>query len=247
MKGIAVIATGRLPHERSRGRTQKLAPEARTARRVWRPDLQRLAQISQIREYARGQVIVGPDPKPDLIYVVLGGRVKLSTYVPDGRAQVLALLEPGALFGEFAPGEPSVPVWAEAFDHVVIGVVHRSLLEDILRSAPEIGMQVIRALAHRLRAAEQEIHDLALWDIRGRLASLLARLAEVYGEPHDRGIRLSLRLTHRDLASMIGTTRETTTSLISRFRDEGLLAVERRMLIIVALDRLRALAQHGRH
>jgi len=138
-------------------------------------------------------------------------------------------------------------VRAEALDHVVIGTVHRSLFEDILRSAPEIALRVIRALAHRLRAAEQEIHDLALWNIRERLASLLGRLAEVYGEPHARGIRLSLRLTHHDLASMVGTTRETATSLISRFRDEGLLAVEQRMLIIVDPDRLRALAQHGSH
>jgi CRP-like cAMP-binding protein len=84
--------------------------------------LQRLAEASQIREYSRRQVIFGPDPKPDLMYFVIAGRVKLSTYVPDGREHILALLERGDLFGEFAPGETSVPARAEAFDHrVVVG------------------------------------------------------------------------------------------------------------------------------
>jgi CRP/FNR family transcriptional regulator len=154
-----------------------------------------------------------PIPSRASFYVVIAGLVKLSTYVPDGRDQVLALVERGDLFGEFAPAETSVPMRAEAFDHrVVVGTVHRPVFEDILRNAPEIAMCVIRVLARRLRAAEQEIQDLALRNIRGRLASLLVRLAEEYGEPHNRGIRLSLRLTHHDLASMVGATRETASS-----------------------------------
>ncbi len=180
-----------------------------------------------------GRSLSAPIPSRASFYVVIAGLVKLSTYVPDGRDQVLALVERGDLFGEFAPAETSVPMRAAAFDHrVVVGTVHRPVFEDILRNAPEIAMCVIRVLARRLRAAEQEIQDLALRNIRGRLASLLVRLSEEYGEPHNRGIRLSLRLTHHDLASMVGATRETTTSVISRFRYEGLLAVEQRMLII---------------
>jgi CRP/FNR family transcriptional regulator len=72
-------------------------------------------------------------------------------------------------------------------------------------------------LARRLRTTEREIEDLALRDVPGRLGSLLLRLAEEYREPHERGIRLSFRLTHQDLAHMVGSTRETATMIMNRF------------------------------
>lgn len=101
-------------------------------------------------------------------------------------------------------------------------------------------------LARRLREAHQEIEDLALRDVPGRLASLLLRLAEGYGEEHDRGMRLSFRLTHQDLARMIGSTRETVTMTMNRFRDDSLISVDRRVLIILDGERLGA-AAHLRH
>jgi CRP/FNR family transcriptional regulator len=77
------------------------------------------------------------------------------------------------------------------------------------------------------------------------LAALLLRLAEEYGEPHDQGIRLSLRLTHQDLAHMVGSTRETVTAFINRFRDERLITVDHRVLVILEHDRLRQIASRG--
>lgn len=71
-----------------------------------------------------------------------------------------------------------------------------------------------------------------------RLATLLRRLAEEYGEAHALGRRLALRLTHHDLASMIGASRETVTTLLNRLRDEGAIAIEDRHIIIRNPDRL---------
>jgi CRP/FNR family transcriptional regulator, cyclic AMP receptor protein len=86
---------------------------------------------------------------------------------------------------------------------------------------------------------------LALRSVPARLAALLLRLAEEYGEPQDHGIRLSLRLTHQDVAHMVGSTRETITALINRFRDEGLITVDHRVLVILERDRLRQIASRG--
>jgi len=101
-------------------------------------------------------------------------------------------------------------------------------------------------LARRLRAAEKEIEDLALRDVPGRLASLLLRVEEEHGERHDRGIRLAFRLTHQDLAHMVGSTRETVTTILSRFRDDGLIAVEHKTVIILDRERLNAIANPRR-
>lgn len=214
--------------------------------RLSEPDLRRLAQLSEMQEYPRGEVILGPEPRPDVIYLVKAGRVKISAYSLDGKEQVLALLDRGDLFGELAPAGPPVPTRVEALDRAVVCTLQRTLFEDIIRSTPDVALKVIRVLARRLRAAEQEIEDLALRDVPGRLASLLLRLAEEYGERHDRGIRLSFRLTHQDLAHMIGSTRETVTTIMSRFRDDGLITVEQRTLIILDRERLGAVAQSRR-
>jgi len=213
--------------------------------RLGEPELRRIAELSRMREFPRGQLILGPDSDSDQIYLVKAGRVKISTISPGGKEQILALLERGDVFGELAPTETPVPTHVEAFDHAVVCILHRTLFEEILRHTPEVGLRVIRALARRLRAAQQEIEDLALRSVPGRVAALLLRLAEEYGEPHEQGIRLSLRLTHQDLAHMVGSTRETVTALINRFRDEGLITVDHRILVIVERDRLRLVASGG--
>lgn len=216
--------------------------------RLSEPDLHRLAALSHMREYPRGQpIILGSEPDPDLIYLVKNGRVKIMAISPEGKKQILAILERGDVFGELAPAGSGVPPYVEAFDHTVVCTLHRTLFEDIIRRTPEVGLRVIAALARRLRATEQEIEDLALRDVPGRLAAILLRLVEEHGEPHGAGIRLSVRLTHEDIANMIGSTRETITALINRFRDEGLLTVEQRILIILQKDRLREIARpHSR-
>jgi len=195
-----------------------------------------------MREYTRGEAILRPELRSGMIHLVIAGRVKISTYSADGKEQALALLDRGDFFGELAPAELPVPARAEALDRAVVCSIERTLFEGIVRNAPDVALKVIQALARRLRAAEQEIEDLALRDVPGRLASLLLRLAAGYGEEHERGIRLSFRLTHKDLAQMIGSTRETVTMTVNRFRSDGLISVDRRALIVLDRDRLRAVA-----
>src|SRR5690348_13517536 len=77
--------------------------QTRLFERLSEPDLRRLAQASEMREYLRGDVISGPGPASDVIQFVKAGRIKVSAYSADGKEQVLALLDRGDLFGELAP------------------------------------------------------------------------------------------------------------------------------------------------
>ncbi len=214
--------------------------------RLGEPELRRLAMQTEMREYPRGRVILGSNPNPEVVYFVKSGRVKISTSSTDGREQILALLERGDLFGELTSQEMPSSTRVEAFDQCVVCTLHRPIFEEVVRRSPEVGIQVIRVLARRLRAAEQTVEDLGLRDVPGRLASLLLRLAEEYGEHDGAGIRLSFRLTHQDIAHMVGSTRETVTTVMSRFREDGLIAVEQRILIILDLEKLGIIASTRR-
>jgi CRP-like cAMP-binding protein len=185
-------------------------------------------------------VIAKPDDPPDTIYLIKKGRVKLSRYSASGREHVLALLEPGEIYGERALGGATA-VHCEAFEDTLICVLSLRDFEELLRAKPDLALRVIRALAQRLRRAEEEIENFAFRDVPGRLSVLLVRLAEAGAEPgssaHER--RLVLRLTHQDLANMIGATRETVTNVLNRFRDMGLISIQRREIVIKGLQRLR--------
>lgn len=202
-------------------------------------EMRRLAQRTTMRTYARGKVIAQPNDPPDTIYLIKEGHVKLCRYSANGRVQILALLDRGDIFAERALLRTPNAVHCEAFDDTLVCVLRRKDFEELVQSKPELALRVMRVLAERLRQAEEAIENLAFHDVPDRLAALLVRLAEAYGEPYGQGRRLALRFTHQDLASMIGATRETVTNVLNRFRDEGLIAVEERHIIIRDLEKLR--------
>lgn len=195
-------------------------------------EMRRLAERTHMRHYQRGKVIARPDDPPDTVYLIKEGRVKLCRYSPNGRVQILALLERGDIFGERSLVSAQADVHCEAFEDTLICVLRRQDFEDLVRAKPDLALRVMRVLAERLRQAEEAIEDLAFRDVPGRLSAILVRLSEAYGEPHGEGRRLALRLTHQDLASMIGATRETVTGVLNRFRDEGLIAFDGRHIVV---------------
>ncbi len=204
-------------------------------------EMRQLAERTIMRSYARGGVIAKPDDPPDTIYLIKKGRVKLTRYSASGREHVLALLEPGEIYGERALGGTTA-VHCEAFEDTLICVLSLSHFEELLRAKPDLALRVIKALARRLRRAEEEIENFAFRDVPGRLSALLVRLAEAgaeSGSSPESQRRLVLRLTHQDLANMIGATRETVTNVLSRFRDMGLITIQRREIVIKGLQRLR--------
>lgn len=209
-------------------------------------EMRRLAERATMREFRRGKVILQPNELQEMIYLIKEGRVKLSRYSPDGREQILTLLKPGDVFGEFALVEKAEPVHVEAFEDTLICALNRSDFLMLVGRQPEVMLAVVKVLAERLRVAEEEIADLVFRDVPGRLASLLLRLAEAYGQKDDDSrLRLTLRLTHQEIASMIGATRETVTSTLSRFRDAGLIVTEHRSIVIKNPQGLRQLTQRS--
>lgn len=205
-------------------------------------DLRRVVAGSHLHRYERGQVVLSGEAEPEHVYLVKEGRVKVSTVSPDGKEQVLALLERGDLFGRLAPVGSCLPTRVEAVEPSVVCTIPPGLFEEIIRRAPDVGLQVIRVLARRLRDAEQEIADLSLRTVPSRLASLLHRLADAYGTEDAEGVRLLLSFTHRDLAQMVGSTRETVTTVLSRWRAQGLVSGAPRTLVLGDLPRLRRVA-----
>jgi CRP/FNR family cyclic AMP-dependent transcriptional regulator len=205
-------------------------------------EMQEIADRTTMRNIGRGRVLVRPDEPPEMVYVIKEGRVKVSRYSADGREQILALLEPGDVIGELALVQGSEAVHVEAFEDTLVCGIRREDFLGLIQRQPELMLHVMKVLAERLRAAEEEIADLVFRNVPGRLASLLLRLALAYGRTTPAGQRLDLRLTHHDIGAMIGATRETVTAVFSRLREEGIIAFDQHHIVIRDPDALHRLA-----
>ena len=193
-----------------------------------------LGQALPARGRRRGELIAGPDAPPNLVCLVHSGTVRIYQVRRDGRPQTLALLRAGHLFGT-SPliGAAQRAAFARMLDDGEICELVAEEFVRILAGRPASAEQVLVLLLRQLVRLEQESTRLLGRDIRGRLASVLLQLAEEHaGE-------LPERLTHDELARLVGTSRETITRTLVQFAERGLVVGGYRRLRIIDLEGLR--------
>jgi CRP/FNR family transcriptional regulator len=122
--------------------------------------------------------------------------------------------------------------YAEATEPSDICVLKREDLERLVRGNPDVGLRMIRVLSERLRLCETRLEDIGLKDIPARLAKLILQLAEGEGVMTSEGPRIPTHYTHRQLATMIGASRESVTRAFTRLRRAGAVELRRRRIYV---------------
>jgi CRP-like cAMP-binding protein len=208
-------------------------------------DLAALAAVARTRRYQRGEVIFRQGDPGDALHILLSGRVKISSPSDTGVEAILTTLRPGEWFGALAllDGAPR-SASATAVDAAETLVLPRDRFRQLVDDVPSIRDHVLEALAHELRRLTRHVEELHFLDIAGRLAARLAYLAEEQGGLPDGGeLRLDGPLTQGELASMVGSTRQSVNRLLGNLVADGLLRVERDAIVILDLDGLRQAAR----
>ena len=204
---------------------------------------QRILKCMELKEIRRRQVVYLPGDPGDAVYFVNGGRLKVSKVTRDGKELTLAYRVPGEIFGELClvEGGPREEM-AEAMENALISVVDRTVFEQILGKEAQMGARLVKVVARRRRDVENKIEQLIFKDVNAKLAELLLRLGEEYGTEDSRGTLVSLKITHQEMANLIGSTRETVSLTLSQFKKRGFIHSEGRKVIIADKDGLKALA-----
>jgi CRP/FNR family cyclic AMP-dependent transcriptional regulator len=201
-------------------------------------ELRALAMLFAERSYGRGQLVFSEDETGHFMYVVREGRVKVSRWLPSGREVILAFHGAGDWFGEMALLDGrTVPAAVTAVIPSSILTLSRARFEE-LAVRPSFARALLRMLCARCREAWQQIELLNHDNAEARIRLALFRLCEANGERTDRGVRIGLRLTHRELANLAGVSRETATRVLSRLQRENLIGVERRLFVVADPDEL---------
>jgi CRP-like cAMP-binding protein len=205
--------------------------------------MHRLVQCIEMREVRRRQVIYLPGDPGQAVFFVNGGRVKISKVTRDGKELTLAYRGPGEVFGELVmiDGGPREEM-AEAMENALITELERGEFEKLVQKEGMIGFRLSKVIAQRRREVENKIEQLIFKDVNAKLAELLLRLASEYGIEDSRGTLVSLKITHQEMANLIGSTRETVSLTLSQFKRKGLIQTDGRKVILADREGLRALA-----
>ena len=195
-------------------------------------DQERIVRLFAERRYPKGTTIFEKGDPGEALYFVKEGMVKLASHSGRGTETILHLLPPGAVFGEILLSEQRRAFTALAETDAVVSVLPRHTLIQLLASVPAFSMNFIRLLSKRLAKVEMEFAGFGhTWSYH-RLAKVLLELGAEHGVQTPKGTALSLHLTHEELANLIGTTRETVSTQMSRFRRMGLIRREGKTLLL---------------
>lgn len=201
--------------------------------------LRRLESRARMRSFPRGGLIYLPSDPGSGVLLLATGQAKICTLTDDGKQAILALIEPGELFGELALIEPGDrEEYAEAIELSTVILIPTEAIHQLMEERPELSMGVTKLIGLRRRRVERRLKSLLFQSNRQRIVHLLLDLAEQYGYMSPEGIRLRIKLAHQDLANIIGSTRETVTIVLGELQAEGCLRVGRRKIVLTDPQRL---------
>jgi CRP/FNR family transcriptional regulator, cyclic AMP receptor protein len=204
--------------------------------------LTKLAATAQVQSWRARQVVYLPGDRAASVYFIAGGRVKVSKVTRDGKELTLAYRTAGDFFGEtcLLEGGPREEM-VEAMEPSTSVEVDRAAFDHLLSSHAPVAYSFARALIGRWRALQTKVEQLVFKDVGSKLAELLLRFGSEHGVEHKRGLVLGLKITHQEMANLIGSTRETVSLTLSQFKRKGYIHTEGRRIILADREGLRSL------
>lgn len=193
-----------------------------------------LMSVAKKRTFRSGEVIFHRDDPGQVLYIIKEGKVKICLISPDGQEISLVVFGRGEYFGDLAllDGLPR-SADAIALEKVECYTLQRSDFHNAIMKNPRIAIQIMEVLCERLRKTDQQVEDLIVLDVYGRVAKKLLELAETHGAKQEDGrILINVRLTQQELAAMVGASRESVNKVLGYFTDKGDITTDKHKITI---------------
>jgi len=205
---------------------------------------ERLCQAAVMRRFKRGVVVVERGGPADALYAVASGRLKVVSPRHEGQDTTLFILGPGDVFGEVAMFQADGrTARVTSLEETLLMVIERATFERLLALYPELSQRLLRLMAARLRNTMDHFDQLTSLEVGPRLARKLLLLAEHFGARTQDGIGLTLKLSQRDLAELVDSTRQTVNRLLRGWTQRGWIRSEQGQLVLLDPEALRAAGQ----
>ncbi|MFC1875509.1 Crp/Fnr family transcriptional regulator [Chloroflexota bacterium] len=202
-------------------------------------ELEEISRLVFEKRYDRDEIIIAEEEKANALYFVASGVVKVFKTSADGKEQILAIIRPEEAFNEVPVFNGGLnPTSAQAIAPVVVYGIKRGDMETILRTKPQVALNVIRVMAKRLRHLVSLVEELSFKRVISRVAGILLDYA---GD----GTASGTRLTQRDMAAMAGTAREVVGRSLKTLAEDGVIRVDRHRIIVTDRDALGKIAEQS--
>jgi CRP/FNR family transcriptional regulator len=196
-------------------------------------DVSQYADLFTMQTFPRKAMIFDQCDPARTIYLVKTGTVRIARLTPDGKEVTVALLGKGDIFGEEALfADRPRTTFAVVVDDALLCMARAEDLFELLNREPKMAMNVANLMSDRLVEMSATVEDLSYARLSDRLVHLIERLAVEHGKPCEGGIELTIRLTHADIASLVGSTRETVSLELARLIRAGRLKQRGQMLVV---------------
>jgi len=193
--------------------------------------LETLAGMVRYRRFPRGAFIVGQHETGSSMYLLISGRVKVSLASPDGKELVLSYLEAPTHFGEMSlvDAKPRSADVVAVTDVELFGIDAKDL-SPAIQLQPRLALSLIATLSKRLRYTNSRLEDMAFHDATHRVMRVVLNIATAGFEA--RGVPVIQGMTHYDIATLAGTSRETASRVISSLGRDGVITQSGRRIVV---------------
>lgn len=191
-------------------------------------------------EFKKDDFIYFPNERSTHIYMIVNGRVKIGHYLDEGKEVVTSILSTGEIFGELAlAGEDERRDFAQAMDSVTICPLSLDDLKDLMKENKELSFKLLKLVGLRLMKLERKLELLVFKDARTRIIEFLKDSAAWKGKKVGFETMIPTKLTHKDIAALTGTSRQTVTTILNELKEQNLINFDRRKILIRDLSQLK--------
>jgi CRP/FNR family cyclic AMP-dependent transcriptional regulator len=192
-------------------------------------DVEEISKLATTRSYSKNTIIISEGDNTDSFYAVLSGKVKVYLSDSEGKEVIINMLQEGDYFGELAllddePRSASVMTTEDS----KLALISKTAFQEVLTQNPAMALGIIRELTARLRNLTENVKSLALMDVYGRVARTLLEMAEDQGDVQV----IKQRLTQRDIANMVGASREMVSRILKDLSVGGYITIANKTITI---------------
>lgn len=200
-----------------------------------------MGEKHQFIQFKRDSYIYFPNDKADTIYMIAQGRVKIGHYLDDGKVVISSILTTGEIFGELAvAGEEVRKDFAQVMDdNTSVCPLNIEDLKHLMYQDRELSFKILKLVGLRLMKLERKLESLVFKDARTRVIDFLKDAAAWKGKKVGVETMISTRLTHKDIAALTGTSRQTVTTILNELKEKNLINFDRKKILIRDLAQLK--------
>jgi CRP-like cAMP-binding protein len=187
-------------------------------------ELKVVDEMSEMKPVKKGTLIMSPSFPISALFLLKQGQVRLYKMNEQGKQFTIDILIDGNIFGETSSlSLTDECIYAEAMVDSYLCVIGKEEFDSFIEQKPKIALKLISILSTRLNELYNLSEKIALGDVKQRVTYLLLKLSEKTGKRKNEWQTIQLKLTHQDISTMVGSTRETISAILSQLKKDGLI------------------------